>query len=104
MATIAPFNALGLAGVRTRHEARSGYSNSLKSLEHQSQLRIQPLMRRSHLNPTAQRTACTMLAKYRVDAIAIAEREVAARIAANELERALQMDQVRRAIIFILAE
>jgi hypothetical protein len=45
-----------------------------------------------------------MLAKYRVDAIAIAEREVAARIAANELERALQMDQVRRAIIFILAE
>jgi hypothetical protein len=46
----------------------------------------------SHLNPAAQRTASTMLATYRVDAIAVAEREVAARIAANEVERALHMD------------
>jgi hypothetical protein len=45
-----------------------------------------------------------MLATYRGDAIAVAEREVAARIAANDVEKALHMDQVRRAIISILAE
>jgi hypothetical protein len=45
-----------------------------------------------------------MLATYRGDAIAVVESNVAARIAANDVEEALQMDQVRRAIIFILAE
>jgi hypothetical protein len=45
-----------------------------------------------------------MLATYRIDAIAVAEHEVAAQIAANKLERAFAMNQVRRAIIYILAE
>jgi hypothetical protein len=61
-------------------------------------------MLRSHLNPITQQTASTMLATYRIDAIAVAEHEVAAQIAANKLERAFAMNQVRRAIIYILAE
>jgi hypothetical protein len=72
--------------------------------EHRTQRGITTSYAWQHFNPAAQRTASTMLATHRVDAIAVAEREVAARIAANEVERALHMDQVRRAIIFILAE
>jgi hypothetical protein len=57
----------------------------------------------AQLHPTAQRTAYTMVATYKADALFVAEREVSARIIAEDFEMALQMDQVRREIIFILA-
>ncbi len=72
--------------------------------EHKDGLLLQSPMPVNSVNPAARRAAATMLARYDTDALAIAEREVAARIAANDVDQALEMDQVRRELVFLLRE
>lgn len=55
-----------------------------------------------HNAPTARRAALSLVGRHKEEAVKVAEREVETRVAANDLQGALEMDQVRREVLFML--
>jgi len=54
--------------------------------------------------PAAQSAACTMVSRYGVDAVFIAQREVDAKIGRGDLDGAIKIDQVRRELLDLIMD
>lgn len=52
----------------------------------------------------ARRAAVTLLDRHRQAALDVVEQEILSRLAADDVQGALEMDQVRREVVFMLRD
>ena len=66
-----------------------------------------PLLSRMSINQSksvARQAAVTLLDRHRRAAVDVVEQEILSRLAADDVQGALEMDQVRREVVFMLRD